>query len=569
MSRPVRPGEEARRITASGSWRELPLPDLFNQAAFLADRHLADGRADRTAYLYQGQRITYGELVGQTSRVGNALRSLGIDWEQRVALLLPDGPELISCYLGAMKIGAVPVPLNVDQSPAEIAHCLRDSRAKVVVVAREYLAKVEQERPRLPCLRFVLVVGRGWSEPGSATRGLEEVIAFDDLLMVSSDEMEAAPTSRDDMAFWMYSSGTTGLPKAVVHLHQDLLFYLPPVCEAVLGVTEDDVILSTSKLFFSYGRNATLEMPLLYGASAVLWPPRPRPEPVLETIARYRPTLLFSVPSFYSALLEHVRQTGRAGDLASLRLCVSSGEALPPALFEGWRETCGLEIVEVLGSTDAGAMYLANTPGQVKPGSAGRLLPGFGARLVDEQRHMVPPGEIGTLHLKSGGATPFFGPRRDSSRRTILGEWLDTGDRFYQDAGGFYWYAGRSDDLFKFRGMWVIPLEIEELLLRHPAVRECAVVGAVDEEGLLRPRAVVVLRPGYGPAAELSRELEEFLGGRLAPYKVPRHWEFVDELPRTATGKVQRFLLREESPSPSWHQGEDRGEGQPEVHPRT
>jgi len=469
-----------------------------------------------------------------------------------VALLLPDRPELIFSYLGAMKVGAVPIPLNVDQSAAEIGHCLRDSRAKAVVVAEEYLAKVEAVRSDQPLLRHVVAVpgatragGRG-DRPVAPTdaAGGGVVLDYQSLVAESCDELGAAATSRDDMAFWMYSSGTTGPPKAVVHLHQDLLFYLPPFCEEVLDIREDDVILSTSKPFFSYGRNATLETPLLYGASAVLLTARPRPEPVLEAIARYRPTLLFSVPSFYGALLEHVRQCGRAGDLASLRVCVSSGEALPAALFEGWRETCGLEIIEVLGSTDAGAMYLANMPGQVKAGSAGRLLPGFEARLVDHEGREVPPGGIGTLHLKSRGATPFYWHRRELSRRTILGEWLDTGDRFYQDAEGFYWYVGRGDELFKFRGMWVVPLEIENLLVTHPAVLECAVLGGPGEDGLLRPRAVVVLRPRCVPSAELSREMEEFVGRSLAPYKVPRAWEFVEELPRTATGKVRRFLLR-------------------------
>jgi benzoate-CoA ligase len=511
---------------------DMPVPARFNQADFLVDRHLREGRGGRPAFHVRDRTITYMELAEACNRAGNALRSLGLEREQRVAIVLPDRPELAYAYLGAMKIGAIPVPLNPLQTAEELAYCFSDAETRVVVADEQYLAKVNESHPTA----HVVVVADGTAPDGA--------LDYRALVAPQPSHLETADTAADDMAFWMYSSGTTGRPKAVVHRHQDILFYQPPFAEAALGVTEDDILFATSKAFFSYGRNATIEMPLLYGASAVLFPERPSPEPVLQAIARHRPTIFFSVPTFYSALMEHVQAAGRELALSSLRLTVSSGEALPRTLFDRWQAMFNLEIVETLGSTDAGAQYLSNVPGAVKPGSAGTLLPGFESRLLDADGAPVADGDVGTLHLKSRGTAPFFWNQPEQSALTFLGEWLNTGDLFHRDADGYHWFVGRSNDTFKVRGMWVAPVEVENELLAHPAVLECAVVDAPDARGLMQAKAVVVTREGHAPGDALIAELRDHLAARFAPYKVPTQWSFAEALPRTATGKVQRFALR-------------------------
>jgi benzoate-CoA ligase family protein len=511
---------------------DMPVPAQFNQADFLVDRHLRDGRGGQTAFHFRDQTITYAELAQGCNRAGNALRSLGVEREQRVAIVLPDRPELAYTYLGAMKIAAIPVPLNPLQTAPELAYCFSDAEAQVVVVDEQYLAKILDSHPTA----HIVVVADGAAPDGA--------LDYRTLVAPRPSPLETADTAAADMAFWMYSSGTTGRPKAVVHRHRDILFYQPPFAEAALGVTEDDVLFATSKAFFSYGRNASIEMPLLYGASAVLFPERPSPEHVLEAIARHRPTIFFSVPTFYSALMEHVQAAGREQDLSSLRLTVSSGEALPRTLFDRWQAMFSLEIVETLGSTDAGAQYLSNVPGAVKPGSAGTLLPTFESRLLDVDGAPVADGNVGTLHLKSRGTAPLYWNQPEQSAETFLGEWLNTGDLFHRDEDGYYWFVGRSNDMFKVRGMWVAPVEVENELLGHPSVLECAVVDAPDARGLMQAKAVVVTREGQESGDALAAELRNHLAGRVAPFKVPTIWAFADALPRTATGKVQRFALR-------------------------
>lgn len=512
---------------------DMSVPAQFNQADFLVDRHLRDGRGSQTAFHFRDQTITYAELAHGCNRAGNALRSLGVEREQRVAIVLPDRPELAYTYLGAMKIGAIPVPLNPLQTVEELAYCFAGADARVVVADEQYAAKVFEAHPD----GQVIAVADAETSLGGA-------LDYRALVATQSSVLEPAETAPEDMAFWMYSSGTTGRPKAVVHRHRDILFYQPPFAEAALGVTESDVLFATSKAFFSYGRNATIEMPLLYGASAVLFPGRPSPEPVLEAIARHRPTIFFSVPTFYSALMEHAQAAGREQDLSSLRLTVSSGEALPRLLFNRWQAMFSLEIVETLGSTDAGAQYLSNIPGAVKPGSAGTLLPTFESRLLDVDGAPVADGGVGALHLKSRGTAPLYWNQPEQSAETFLGEWLNTGDLFHRDEDGYYWFVGRSNDMFKVRGMWVAPVEVENELLGHPSVLECAVVDAPDARGLMQAKAVVVTREGQESGDALAAELRDHLAGRVAPFKVPAIWAFADALPRTATGKVQRFALR-------------------------
>jgi len=518
--------------------RVINVPDTFNQAEFLLDRHLKEGRAKNIAAYYEDQKITYAELAAMVNRTGNALRDLGVEIENRVMLILSDCPEFLYSYLGAMKIGAVPVPVNTLASPQDYRHFLNDSRAKVLVLSQDVLPKVRSVKGELRHLRWIVVVGQ-------ASDG---TLSYDELTVGASERLEAAQTSKDDMAFWMYTSGTTGLPKGAVHLHHDLIHYMYPFCEEVLEITERDIAFSTSKMFFSYGRNSSVEMPLLYGAATVLYPQWPDPQKVYEIIERYRPSLFFSVPTFYAALLREAEKTELVYDLSSIRLCLSSGEALPTSIYERWRAKFGLQILDVIGSTDVGGQYLSNRLNQVKPGSSGKLLPGFEGKLRDMEGMQLTPGQVGTLWLKNDGIASFYWNKHQRSKEVFVGQWFNTGDLFYQDAEGYLYYQGREDDMLKVSGQWVSPLEIEEILQEHPAVRESGAVGTPDESGLTRVNAFVTLNKGYQASPELEKKLADFVRDRTAHFKAPRWVHFVQELPRTTTGKLQRHKLRQNSP---------------------
>jgi len=510
------------------------VPETFNQAAFLTDRHLAEGRGEKVAIYYLEERITYKELVERANRVGNALRELGIGPEDRVIIALWDSPALVYTYLGSMKIGAIPIPVNTLGAPKDFLFFLKDSRAKVLVANDGiYEEKIAPIRNESKYLRHIIVVGREC--PGTEN--------FDRLMERASPQLVPEETSKDDMAFWMYTSGTTGLPKGVVHLHHDLLYYWPPVCETAFEVKEDDIVFCTSKTFFSYGRNASIETTFLYGLSVVLWPHWPKPQEIFDVVRKYRPTLFFSVPSFYAAMLRELEK-GVEADFSSVRAFVTAGEAMPPNIVEAWGRAFGRRIVNGVGSTDVGGMYIANYDLREKPEASGKLLPGYEARLIDEEGNEVKEGEVGELWLKNDGITPFYWRRHEKNKEVFYGEWFKTGDLFYRDAEGYFYYQGRADDMLKFSGQWVAPMEVENALLEHPAVLECAVVAVPFEDGLLKGKAFVVLREGYEPSPDLERELIEFVKGKIAHFKAPKAVEFVRELPRTATGKIMRYRLR-------------------------
>ncbi|MEW6424127.1 MAG: benzoate-CoA ligase family protein [Bacillota bacterium] len=510
------------------------IPDEFNVAVYLLDRHLTEGRGDKVAVFYENRAITYGELTEMANRVGNALLELGVEQENRVMICLPDSPEFLAAYFGAMKIGAVPVPVSTMALPGDYLYYLNDSRAKVLIISEELAPKVGQVQAQLRHLKHFVVVGQ--PQPGQ--------LSFAELVAGASPDLAAAPTSKDDMAFWLYSSGTTGTPKGVVHLHHDLLHFMPPHCREVVGMTPEDVVFSTSKLYFSYGRNNSLDGPFLCGAAVILYPGKPEPEKVFWVIEKYRPTLFYSVPTSYWAMLNYLEQSGRKPDLSSVRACVSAGEALPRVVFERWKEMFGLEILDGVGSTDVGMVYLSNRPGQIKPGSSGKLLPGFAGKLVDEDGREVPPGEVGTLWVKNDGVTAGYWNKHEKTKQSLCGEWFNTGDQYYQDEEGYFWYVGRADDMLKPGGLWMSPLEVEGILLAHAAVNEVAVVGYREESGLEKPVAFIVLKEGYQPSPDLERALQEFVKSKTAHYKYPRRIFFVPELPRTASGKVQRYKLR-------------------------
>lgn len=514
----------------------IAFPDTFNAASYFIDRHLPEGRKHKVAIECESVRITYGELQQNVNRVGNALLSLGSRIEERIAIMLLDGPEFAASFFGAIKIGAVAVPVNTLLKPADYEYVLNNARARVLIVSDSLYPSIEQiPRGRLRYLRQVIIVGN--SKPGTH--------AFHDWIAGASSELDAEPVSKDDAAFWLYSSGSTGFPKACVHLQHDMVVTAERYAKGVLRMTEKDRCFSAAKLFFAYGLGNALYFPLAVGGTSILWPGPPKPEHVFRIIEQHHPTLFFSVPSNYAALLAHRGESANDFDLSSVRYGISAGESLPAALFQRFKERFGIEILDAIGSTELLHMCIANAPGAVRPGSSGKIIPGYDAKIVDENDHQLPAGEIGNLIVRSDAACSHYWNQHEKSKDTIEGHWIRTGDKYYQDEDGYFWYAGRSDDMLKCSGVWISPVEIEGVLIEHPAVQEVAVVAREDVDELIKPAACVVLRDGTRGTPELARELQEFVLSRLPVFKRPRWIEFFPELPKTATGKLQRFKLRQ------------------------
>jgi benzoate-CoA ligase len=510
----------------------------FNAAEYFIDRHLPEGRGHRIAIECGSERVTYAQLSDRVNRFGSGLRdSLAVRMEERVVLLLPDIPEFAYCFFGAIKIGAVPVPLNTLLRSNEYEYLLNDTRARVAVVS-DSLAHLILQIPRehLRSLQHLLVVGA--ASPGT--------ISFADLLASANPQLAPAPTSKDDAAFWLYSSGSTGFPKGCIHLQHDMVVAAECYAAQILRTSESDRFFSAAKLFFAYGLGNALYFPLAVGGTSILCPGPPSPQNVFQIIESHRPTLFFSMPSNFAALLDYHRENGEF-DLSSVRLAVSAGEALPAVLGDRFTKRFGFDVLDGIGSTEALHIFISNSPGDVRHGSSGRLVPGYEANILDEHGHPVPQGEIGTLWLKSDASCSAYWNRHERTKQTIRGDWLSTGDQFYQDKDGYYWFTGRTDDMLKVSGVWVSPVEIENVLLEHEAIAEVAVVAQQDHHGLTKPVAWVVLRAGFSGDAALTTDLLDFVVARLPSYKRPRKFEFVSELPRTATGKIRRFKLRQTS----------------------
>ncbi|HXG21793.1 MAG TPA: benzoate-CoA ligase family protein [Methylomirabilota bacterium] len=512
----------------------LDIPESFNAASAFIDRHILEGRGERVALRCHEQTVTYAQLAANVNRVGNALQRLGVRPEERVVMAVVDSPEFVYSFWGAIKIGAVPVPVNTFLRADEYAYVLENSRASVLIASQEVWPVVASLSPR--GLRLRVVVGNVGGDTPSLVQLMEK----------ESPTLEAEPTHRDDMALWLYSSGSTGLPKGVIHLHRDLLYCSATYAQDVLGMGPDDVTLSAARLFFAYGLGGGMYFALHTGGVAALVSERPTPESMFAAIHRYRPTIFFGVPTLYAAMLQ-IREVEQHYDLSSLRLCASAGEALPAELYYRWKERFGVEILDGIGSTEALHIFLSNRAGQVRPGSSGTPVPGYEVRIVDEKGHDVSQGEVGDLLVRGGSITAGYWRRLEATRRALQGEWLRTGDTYYQDADGVYWYCGRSDDMLKVSGQWVSPAEIEGILFQHPAVLEAAVVGWEDEHRLIKPKAFVVLKEGQHPSPALAEELQTFVRERTLPHKYPRWIEFTPELPKTATGKIQRYKLRARS----------------------
>src|ERR1700674_1287374 len=509
------------------------VPGRFNVADYLVDRHVRDGRGGRTAILCGDESVTYAQVAEQSHRVGNGLRSLGVRREERVLLPLLDTPAFVYSFFGAQKIGAVPIPTNTLLKSQDYHYMLNDSRATVAIVSEPLLPQLAAiPRDELPYLRHLVIDGRPTAD----------AIGFDQLLG-AAPALEPEATSKDDAAFWLYSSGTTGFPKGAVHLHHDIAHTVVCYAQGVLGMTADDRTFSVAKLFFAYGLGNALTFPFAVGATTILWPGPPTPPNVFAQIDRFKPTLFFSVPTNYGQLLAHKRE-GADFDLTSIRLAVSAGEALPKALYERFKDRFGVEVLDGIGSTEILHIFISNRSGRVRPGSAGELVPGYQARIVDGVGNDVEDGIVGNLLIKGDSICAYYWNKHERTKDTIEGHWIRTGDKFSRDADGYYWYAGRADDMLKVGGIWVSPVEIENTLVEHPAVQEAGVIGRRDADDLEKPMAYVVLAAGQVPSVELGRELQDFVRSKIAEYKRPRWVEFVETLPKTATGKTQRFKLR-------------------------
>ncbi len=429
-------------------------------------------------------------------------------------------------------------------NPPDYEYFLNNSRVKVLIAHAELWKSIEHLQNRFIYLRHVVLIDNHDISAFHVEEG-KTLTSFRSLLEHATDRLETAATCADDAAFWLFSSGSTGNPKGVIHLQHDMEYALNSYARNVLKMTEEDIAFSASKLFFAYGLGNGMYFPLGLGASTVLMPDRVLPEKVFETIETYKPTIFFGVPTLYASMIDFAQRSGRQYDLSSLRVCVSAGEALSGSIMRKWKQLYEVDILDGIGSTEALHIFISNTIGGVKEGSSGKVVPGYEAKIVNEHGLELSANEIGDLIIKGDSITHGYWNMHQENKRKFYGEWFHTGDKYYVDEDGYFWYCGRSDDMIKVGGIWVSPIEIENSLLKHDAVLETAVIGITNENDLVYPKAYIVLKQGVAPSESLEEELKQFVKQDLAPYKYPRIIEFIDELPKTVTGKIQRFKLRE------------------------
>ena len=515
----------------------IDIPVRYNMATHFVDRHIREGRGDKLAAICEEGTLTYAQLHEAVNRVANGLGELDVPRGGRVLILLPDCVEFAAAYLGTVKSGAVAVLTNTALRGPDYAYFLDESEASVLIVDGGLWPEVEPILEERPKLRHVVV--RGPARPRA--RG------WDEWVRAQSSTFEPADTSRDDIAFWLWTSGSTGPPKATPHRHRDWNYCAEYVGRGVLGIGPEDVMFSSSKLFHAYGLGNGLMFPLYVGATTVLYPGRPTPDVVLKTVHERRPTIFYSVPTLYAGMLA-ATDRDNPYDLGSVRVCVSAAEPLPAPILNRWEDRFGLPILDGIGSTEVLHMYASTRPGAIKPGSTGHPVVGYEIRITDELGDEVGTGQVGDLWVRGPSTTPGYWNRDELNLERWQDGWFSSGDKYYRDDQGFLFYAGRSDDMFKVSGQWVSPTEVENCLIEHEKVLESAVVAFENRERLLKPKAFVVLKAGFRGDSALVDELQDFVRSRLAPYKYPRRVDFIDSLPKTAAGKIQRFKLRGAGP---------------------
>jgi benzoate-CoA ligase family protein len=539
-------------------------PEHFNMADYFLYHNLEEGRENKVCLYFEDQTYTYGETARMSNRVGNALRELGAEMEDRVLIVLPDCPEFVWTWFGSARIGAIISMVNPLLPAADYKYYLEYTRARVAVVHESLLNTFNEAAEDARHLRAVLVVSaHAHDHDIDFTNDSVVWSSFGGAVLAADEECAAADTHRDDIAIWLFSSGSTGHPKGAVHLQHDLPFNTEVFAKRTMGVNEDDLTVSVPKLFFGYATGTNLLFPFAVGGATALFAERSTPEKLFEVIERYRPSILTTVPTMINSMLNAPDAARR--DLSSLRFCYSAGEALPVELYERWKTSLGVEICDGIGSAEMFHIYITNRPGDVKPGSLGRIVEGYEAKIVNAEGHEVSTNEMGTLKIKGDSAALCYWNAHEKSKETFAGDWCTTGDQFHVDEEGYYWYHGRTDDMLKVSGIFVAPVEIENCLLQHEAVLECAVIGAKAGDGLVKPKAFIVLREEFAAKHEvgtgsrsdrvedekpdlqpgLVTALQVFVKSHLAPYKYPRWIEFVPSLPKNDRGKIDRKKLKE------------------------
>lgn len=515
----------------------IHVPEQLNLTSYFLEDNISQGRGDKVALYYRDEKYTFNDLCALTNRVGNVLKELGVEPEDRVTVILGDSPEWVASRYATIKIGGVATWAYSYLQPSDYEYFFNYVRPKVVVVDHITLDRVREGAKNSRYPRALLVAGE---PPSKLEKGEYNLY---DMVKSASDHLEAVPTSRDDIAVWLFSGGTTGKPKAVPHMHHDGVIG----CESmhhVIRYAEDDIWLNVPKLFFHYAHQLGMDWPFRYGASVVLFPERTTPQIIFKLVEKHKPTMLINVPTMMRAMIQTPEQERR--DLSSLRLCLSSGEALPLQLHLEWMKTFGIEVIDGIGSAETYLGYIYNRPGEVVPGSLGKVTPLVEVKIVDAEGREVPKGESGVLMVRSDATGLYYHLLHEKSKQTFVGnDWVYTGDFFREDEEGNFWFAGRADDMLKISGVFVSPLEIETRLQEHPAVKECVVLGLEDRDGLVKTKAFVALQEGVAASEQLSDELKAFCKEKLAPYKYPRVIEFLPDLPKTGPGKIDKRQLRE------------------------
>ncbi|MFL5101749.1 MAG: benzoate-CoA ligase family protein [Xanthobacteraceae bacterium] len=515
----------------------------YNAVSDFVDVNVTRGFGDKLAFSDGARTLTYAELQAATCRCAGGLRALGLRQEARIALVMLDTVDWPIAFWGAIRAGVVPIPLNTLLNAEQYAYMLDDSRAEAVIVSAPLAATIASIIDELPHLHGIVIAGGNAEDKGRF--GQRDVQLFEEVLARGQTTTVTATTLSDEVAFWLYSSGSTGVPKGTRHVHSSLIATAKLYGQGVLGIRENDVVYSAAKLFFAYGLGNAMSFPMSVGATAILFPGRPTPEAVFEVMRRERPTIFYGVPTLYAAMLARNDVVRGAGS-DRLRMCVSAGEALPAHIGTQWRERVGVDILDGIGSTEMLHIFVSNRPGDVRYGCSGTPVPGYDAKILGEDGNEVATDEVGELVVRGPSAAEGYWNQRAKNRRTFVGEWTYTGDKYARDRDGYYHYHGRTDDMFKVSGVWVSPFEVEAALISHEAVLEAAVIGKNDQDGLIKPKAFIVLKQGYDWDERLLEALKDHVKEKAGPWKYPRWIDVRTDLPKTATGKIQRFVLRQQ-----------------------